>query len=60
MECQLEPDRAGSLRCSSAARQSEGTTSKPTPGMSATFAARASASRAITASITSISPVMSR
>ncbi|MHB8594734.1 MAG: hypothetical protein ACYDB3_10480 [Acidimicrobiales bacterium] len=49
----------GSARASMAARQSEGTTSNPPPGSSVTPAALASSWRAMTASKTSISPVMS-
>ena len=43
-----------------AARQSDGTTSKPTPGTTATRARFASPARAKSASNTSTSPVMSR
>ena len=49
-----------SLRATWRARQSEGTTSKPTPEITATPRWRASASRAKLASKTGISPVMSR
>jgi hypothetical protein len=50
----------GSLRFRCAARQSEGTTSKPAPGSSITPAARASESIACSDSNTVTSPVMSR
>ncbi len=46
--------------CSRSSRQSLGTTSNPTPGRSMIPASRAAASRAASASNTSISPVMSR
>ena len=50
----------GSRRFKWAARQSEGTTSKPAPGSSITPAAAASAPRMASDSKTSISPVTSR
>ncbi len=51
---------SGSATARWAARQSLGTTSKPTPGRSATPASRACSPRARTFSKTAISPVMSR
>ena len=50
----------GSASLSARARQSVGTTSNPTPGNTTIPARRASPSRALQASNTAISPVMSR